>query len=200
MQRGGCLGGCLVKLLAIVVLCGVGVYAVVGIMAPWAFHIGGRWTPFLTWRGTGQLHTKSGVDYPLYVYFYPSSSFSHLRLDGLRPTGGLKGVGWLCTSRGVTQRLDLSGTIYGGWRSTDGSVMSFRLLEPKNFDIGQGQGFFDLYGKWHGAELVMDGRGRIGEPFRSGLRIEQQAVALDWGTYSDFKAACANATNFPPHR
>jgi len=183
----------LAKLFLTFVLCGVLVYTAVVVMDPWSVHMGGRWTPLLTWHGSGKLHTKSGVEYPLYVSVYPSPHFSQLRLDGLRPTGGLQGAGWLCTSRGVTQRLELSGTIYAGWRSTEDSLMAFRLLEPKIIDVGQGQGFFDLAGRWHGPKLVMDDRNSVGNAFRSGLRIEHASVTLDWGSYSDFEAVCASA-------
>lgn len=176
---------------------GAGLYAVVVALNPWSLHIGGRWTPLLTWQGSGKLLTKDGIEYPLFVQFYPSSHFSRLHSDGQRPTGGLQGSAWLCTSRSVTQRLDLSGTIYGGWRSTEGSLMAFRLLEPKIIDVGQRQGFFDLAGRWHGPELVMDDRAGTGSPFRSGLRIERASVALEWGSYSDFKAVCASTTNYP---
>jgi len=185
----------LVKLFLVAILCGAVFYAVVVALDPWSLHIGGHATPFLTWQGSGKLLTKERSEYPLYIYFYPSSHFSQLHMDGLRPTGGVQGAGWLCTSRGVTQRLNLSGTIYGGWRSTEGSLIGFRLLEPKIIDVGQRQGYFDLIGKWHGPELVMDDRGNTGGQFRSGLRIEHASVALNWGSYSDFKAVCAGAPN-----
>ncbi|HEY6251538.1 MAG TPA: hypothetical protein VI685_16385 [Candidatus Angelobacter sp.] len=175
------------------------VYGVVVALDPWAMHIGGRWTPFLTWHGSGKLLTKGGVGYPLYVSFYPSSHFSQLHLDGLRPTGGLQGSGWLCTSPGVTQYMTLSGTIFGGWGNTDGALMSFRLLEQKIIDVGQGQGFFDLTGKWHGPQLIMDDRNHVPNTFRSGLRIEHASVILEWNTWSDFKSECANATIHPVH-
>lgn len=183
----------LVKLLLAVILCGAVFYAVVVVLDPWALHIGGRWTPFLTWQGSGKLHTKGGSEYPLYVYFFPSSHFSRLRMDGLQPTGGVQGSAWLCTSRGVTQVLTLGGTIYNGWRSTEGSLIAFRLLEPRVIDVGQGRGFFDLAGKWRGPEVVMEDRSSTGGRFRSGLRIEQATVTLNWGSYSDFQAACASA-------
>src|SRR5580765_769474 len=93
-------------------------------MMPWAFHIGGRWTPVLTWWGSGRLVTKSGVEYPMFVMLYPSAHFSRLQYDGRRPTGGVQGNACLCTSPGVSQYLKLSGTIYDGWRSTDGSLMT----------------------------------------------------------------------------
>ena len=189
----------LVKVFFMLLLCGGLFYGVVVALDPWALHVGGRWTPLLIWEGSGKLHTKSGVEYPLYVSFYPSSHFSHLHLDGLRPTGGVQGSGWLCTSRGVTQRLQLAGTIYGAWRTTDGSLMDFRLLEPKIIDVGQGRGYFDLIGYWHGPQLVMDSRSNVATTFRSGLKIEHPSVSLEWSTYSDFKAACANATSLPAH-
>lgn len=191
--------GCLAKLLwspVLGVACLALLYVGVVLIAPWSLHIGRRWTPFLTWHGYGQLHTKDGGEYPLYVSFYPSSHFgsSGLRLNGLRSTGGLQGSGWICTSRGAAQYLDLSGTIYGGWRSTDNSLMEFRLHEHRIVDTGGYWGFFDLRGRWHGPELVMNERGdhgEVGAPFRSGLRVDYASVAFGWGSYSQFKAACA---------
>lgn len=192
-RRCGCLGNrfrlLLIGVFGVALFCGV-----MAITDPWSFHIGGRWTPFLTWNGYGELLTKGGVEYPLYVSFYPASHFSqlHVHVQGLRPTGGVQGSGWLCTSPGVTQRLTLGGTIYGGWRSTEGSLMTLRLLEPTIIHVGQAQGFFDLVGRWQGPKLVMDEHGHVPNTFRSGLRIEHASVALDWGTYSQFKSACAS--------
>ena len=191
-KRRGCLGN-LFRLLLACVLGGAVLYGVVVITSPWSLHIGERWTPFLIWHGSGELLTKGGVQYPLYVSLYPSSHFSELHLEGLRPTGGVQGSGWFCTAPGATQRLELSGTIYGGWRSTDGSLMSIRLLESRIINVGQGRGFFDLTGRWQGPKLVMDDRGRVSNTFRSGLRIEHASVTLNWGTYSEFKKLCARA-------
>ncbi|HEV2116529.1 MAG TPA: hypothetical protein VGR48_10915 [Terriglobales bacterium] len=182
--------GCFATLFVTLVLGVAVLYGVIAVTNPWAFHIGGRWTPLLYWSGSGKLLTKSGT-YPLYVSFFPASHFSRLHLDGQRPTGGLQGSGWLCTSRGAMQSLELSGTIYGGWRSTEGSLMNFRLLERRIFNSGQRRGFFNLYGRWQGPQLVMQDRGELGSTFRSGLKIERASVTLDWGRYSDFKAMCA---------
>jgi hypothetical protein len=192
-RRRGCIG----QLVGLLVLCVVVVYGVAAVTAPWSFHIGGRSTPFLYWSASGTLRTKGGT-YPLYVFFYPSPSFSRLRLwsqegDGLRPTGGVQGSGYVCTSRGAIQYLKLSGTIYNGWSSTEGSLINFRLLEPRYFDVGQRRGYFDLDGRWNGPELVMDDRGSVGKTFRSGLRIEHASVTLERTSYSDFKATCASA-------
>ena len=175
------------------------VYAVAAITSPWAFHMGGRWTPLLYWSGRGRLVTKNG-SYPLFVYFFPSSHFSRLTVDGLRPAGGLQGAGWLCTSSGMKQYLHLDGTIYGDWQSAEKNLIAFRLNERKYLDTGQQQGFFDLYGHWNGPELVMDERDHIGGKFRSGLNVENASVTLEWGSYSDFNKQCATETKFSIQR
>jgi len=187
--------GCLGNLLGLVVLAVVLVYGVAAITSPWAFHIGGRWTPLLYWEGRGRLVTRNGV-YPFYVFFYPSSQMSRLRVDDLQPTGGLQGSAAICVSPGTTQSMKLSGTVFGGWRSTEAALMQFRLLDWKIIDVGQRQGYFDLYGHWRGAELVMDDRGGFGGTLRSGLRIDKASVTFNWSSYSDFENACATERNF----
>ena len=188
-KRRGCLSNLFRAALGLI-FGGAVLYVVVVITAPWSLHIGERWTPFLTWQGYGRLVTKGGLQYPLYVSLYPASHFSELHRDGLRPTGGVQGSGWLCTSSGAVQRLTFSGTMYGGWRSTNGSLMAIRLLQSRIIK-GQARGFFDLTGKWQGSKLVMDEREDVPETFRSGLRIERASVTLNWGTYSQFKELCA---------
>jgi hypothetical protein len=93
----------------------------------------------------------------------------------------------------VSQYLKLSGTIWNGWSTTEDALIGIRLLEPRYFDVGQHRGYFDLDGRWRGPELVLDDRGAWASTFRSGVRIEHASVALDPGSYSDFKAACAAA-------
>ena len=167
------------------------VSAAVAIM-PWAFHIGGRWTPVLTWWGSGRLVTKTGLSYPIFVMLYPSSHSSRLRFDGRRPTGGVHGNACLCTSPGVSQYLKLSGTIYDGWWSTDGSLVTLRLLEPTIIDLGQKRaGYFDLVGRWQGPELVLEERAKWSSPFRSGLRIDHASATLRWNPYWSCKSVCA---------
>lgn len=103
-------------------------------------------------------------------------------------------------SPGVFQSLKLSGTIYGAWRSTEGSLMQFRLIERTILDVGQARaGYFDLVGRWNGPELVMDSRGSWSHPFRSGLRLEHASVNLRWSSAWTCEAACASATNDSAH-
>lgn len=170
-------------------------YCALVLLNPWAIHIAGRWTPLLVWTGTGKLVTASGA-YPLMVTLSPSSHGSRLRLDGLRPTSGLSGWGWLCTPQGTTVRLRVSGTIYGVWRSTDGALLEFRLIERiRNFPTIQNGGYVDLFGYWHGPQLDMDDRGEWSHPFQSGLKFKHTSLILRPGSNSEFKAACAATSN-----
>jgi hypothetical protein len=188
----GCFGG---LLLVCVVL-----FLVFAVLAPWSFHIGGRRT-FGFWQGIGTLRTEAGDAYPLYVYFYPGfSGMSKLRLNGQRPTNSLRGMGYLCSAQGVTQRMNLSGDIYGTYLDTDGNQTGFRLLDwRKPFRINyQYRRYFDLWGRWRGPELVMqdDGgweRGFHPDPHNS---KERAKVTFTWGTYGDFKKLCG-ATVIP---
>lgn len=185
--------GCLAKLVVTLMLCAVGVGAVIALVNPWALHMGGRRTLLLTWHGSGNLHTKAGADYPLYVSFYPSFHFSQLHLDGRRASGGLSGYGCFCTS--PVQYFGLSGTIYGSWQSTEGSILSVNLVERRTaretFAGNLKLGYFHLIGTWRGQDLILDERGAWSRGFRSGLRIVDASVALHPDDYWTCKAACA---------
>ena len=197
--KGGCLGclsGCLVKL----VLFGIAACAFIWLLTvalnPWALHIGGRSTPLLYWHGSGTLASKDGRTYPLYVSFWPGRPMRHSggRREGKLWSADLKGTGWLCIAPGSVERMDMSGTMYGGYTNSDNSLFDFRFLEwRKPFAINyQNRGFFDLAGTWHGPELVMDRPNEQGIKLNTGPFIDDATVTLRWSTYSDFEAACRN--------
>ncbi len=91
--------------------------------------------------------------------------------------------------------MDVSGTMYGGYASSDDSLLDFRLLERKKaFAINpQRRGFFDVAGSWHGQELVLDRPGEQGISFKSGLLIDNATVTLRWSSFEEFEAACRDA-------
>jgi hypothetical protein len=188
----GCFSGIILGLLLLAV--------VVGLIAPWAYRIGGRWTPGF-WGGFGKLRTETGQEYPIYINFHLDiQNTSRLRVNGSLPTG-VSGTGWLCSAQGVMQFLDLSGDIYGAYRSTDGKQMGFRLLDyRKSFRIGpQRQRYADFIGRWHGPELVMeedDGSWERGFDPRPHDPKQQAKITFAWGSYQQFKDLC-NATPIP---
>jgi len=179
----------IVKLVVVLAIVAAVFYGAVVALDPWALHIGGRSTPLLYWTGMGTLTAKDGRTYPLYVYFHPDRGASRLHVDGLRPNSGLGGTAKICTAPGKTELLKLSGTMYGGYRSTDGSLMGFRLIEFRVINPTLSTGFFDLMGGWQGAELVLNRPNQQGHVFPSGLRVEAATVTLHYATRDDF-AAC----------
>src|SRR5690242_9649809 len=120
MRRLGCLGTLVFCLL---VLAGV-----TAVIAPWSFHIGGKWTP-LSWWGNGVLRDSSGAAYGLHVYFNPYFSRGH----GLTSSGGphtdLSGDASVCTASGDTFKFRVSGEIRRAWLDAEGKDLHLDFLE-----------------------------------------------------------------------
>ena len=101
---------------------------------PWALHIGGRSTPLLYWHGSGGVLSKDGKTYLVYLWFSPGRPGGFHgggRREGKMVSAQLQGGGWLCIAPGVTQRMEVSGTMYGGYASSENSVLEFRVLERR---------------------------------------------------------------------
>lgn len=198
-KRGclGCLSGCLVKMVLFAIAALAFMWVVMVALNPWALHIGGRSTPLLYWHGTGLLQSKDGKTYPLYVSWWPGRPMRHSggRREGKIWSADLKGTGWLCLASGSVERMDVSGTMYGGYTTSDQSLFDFRLLEwRKPFSINyQHRGFFDVAGNWHGPLLVLDRPNEQGIKLNTGPLIDNATVTLHWASYSEFETACRNA-------
>jgi hypothetical protein len=104
------------------------VWVVTVALNPWALHIGGRSTPLLYWHGMGSVMSKDGKTHPLYVTFWPGKPQRSMigRREGKRKNADLSGRGWLCVAPGTVEKMDLSGTMYGGYSSSDGALFDFR--------------------------------------------------------------------------
>ncbi len=193
----GSLGGCLMKLVLFGILATAGIWVLTVALNPWALHIGGRSTPLLYWHGTGTVVSKDGKTYPLYMSFWPGRPGRHGggRREGKIWSADLKGTGWLCFAPGSVERMDVSGTMYGGYTSSDDSLFSFRLLEwQKPFQINyHNRGFFDLAGNWHGPLLVMDRPNEQGIKLNTGPFIDHATVTLHWASHNEFESTCRNA-------
>lgn len=165
---------------------------------PWSLHIGGQSTPLLYWHGAGTVMANGGKTFPLYLWFTPDrpqgiSGIGHR--EGKSVSAHLQGRGFLCIAPGTAERMDLIGTMYGGYLSDADSLISFRLLEWRSpFSISPPKrGFFDLAGVWRGQQLEMNRPNQQAIPFKSGLFIDHALVTLKWGGYDDFEAACARS-------
>ena len=187
--------GCLAKLLLWSVAAVVCVWAFVVVLNPWALHIGGRSTPLLYWHGSGTVISKDGKTYPLYVSFWPGRPrgiHGGHRREGKLVSADLRGWGYLCLAPNNIERMNLSGTMYGGYLSSDDSLFDFRLLEwRKPFRINyQNRGFFDLAGTWQGQNLVMNRPNEQGIRLNTGPFIDNAKATLHWSSYDEFEASC----------
>jgi hypothetical protein len=201
LRKLGCLSALVLGLVVVL--------AVTALLAPWAFHIGGQWTPGFWW-GYGKLRATNGVEYPIYIYFSPNfRSMTRLRLNGQRPISGLIGGGWLCAAPGVTQRLDLTGDMYGNYLTTDGDQMNIRLLDWRHvIRINpQNRRYVDFLGRWNGSELPMQESYGWEQYFQPGTHDSKAHASITFtaGSYADFKNACAAAAipdsaRIPPPR
>ncbi len=190
------LGGCLMKLVLFSIAACAFFWVILVALNPWALHIGGRSTPLLYWHGSGTLVSKDGKSYPLYVSFWPGKPGKHGggRREGKIWSADLKGTGWLCVAPGSVERMDMSGTMYGGYTSSENSLFDFRFLEwQKPFQINyHNRGYFDVAGGWHGPLLVMDRPNEQGIKLNTGPFIDNATVTLHWASYEEFEAACRN--------
>lgn len=189
--------GCLANLLLMIVAGGACAWLLLVALNPWALHIGGRSTPLLYWHGTGTVVSKDGHTYPLYVTFWPGrprGMHTGGRREGKIVSANLQGTGWLCVGPGSVERMQISGTMFGGYTSDANSLLDFRLLEwRKPFSINPpNRGFFDLAGVWQGPALVMNRPNEQGIPFKSGLFIDRATVTLHWASYQEFDTDCRN--------
>jgi hypothetical protein len=175
------------------------------VLAPWSFRIGARWTPAVTWSGFGRLRDSSGAQYGLFVSFSPNLRGGAGRISRANPlfNYGLRGTGWVCTGRGTRYRFDLRGGIYGLWRDTDGAYTHLSLAEPRG---PKNRRQFDLYGEWHGPQLVLDDHKSMfihflpdgsltpARGYTSPVPEKHANVTLSWGTERDFESLCETLT------
>ncbi|HEX4284729.1 MAG TPA: hypothetical protein VHZ28_06520 [Terracidiphilus sp.] len=194
----GILTGCLTKLILITLAALVLVWLFTVALNPWALHMGGRSTPLLYWHGMGILRAKDGREYPFYVTFYPGKPQGFHgggRREGKIVAAHLGGAAWLCLEPGSIERMDLTGTMYGGYASDAQSLLDFRVIEwRKPFSTNSpNRGFFDMAGTWHNGQLVMDRPGEQGIRLKTGPFIDNATVTLQWASYEQFKWACRDS-------
>jgi hypothetical protein len=198
--RTGCISGCLTKLVLYGLAAAAFMYVLTIALNPWALHIGGRSTPMLYWHGSGMVIAKGGRSYALYLSFWPGKPGRHNggRREGKGWSADLDGNAWICTAPGQITRLDVSGTMYGGYTTSESSLFSFRLIDyTKAFHTRRrDRGFFDLAGNFHGQQLILDRPNEQGIKLIEGPFIDNATADLQWSTYNDFVSTCNN----PPHR
>ena len=196
--RGKAGGGCLLRL--IVVLLGVGVVmlAATAVFEPWAFYMGGQFHFFPYWQGWGKLQGPGG-EYVLFVQMWPTSRGSHVI-----PHSGLRGTAHLCTPRGERFTMRLYASMrWGLGASTNGEKINlgmsnltwYRPFMTRNSPI------VSLQGRWQNPNLVADDQGSFRRAFNPDGTVLQggfkgvykqpvSTITLVEGSKSEFEKAC----------
>ena len=177
------------------------------LLAPWSFHIGGRWTPMITWQGIGRLRDSSGKEYGLFLSFFPDLHRGRrgagVHTGPARPTpqNDLRGSASVCTAEGLKLPFVLRGDIYGAWLDAEGKSINFDLSEKNGT---RPKRHFSLYGSFHGPALAMDdhksmfmylqpdGKLTPTRSYTSPVPEKHATVTLAWGTQTDFDRLCGD--------
>jgi len=190
-KRSGC--GCLGTVTGAMLFA----FAVFVGLNPWAFYIGGRWTPAMTWHGVGKLQSTSGAKYGLFLEVNPY--MRPRRRSAIGRSDNLSGTAKLCTSRGEIYPLTVRGYIRGVWLDVDRKPATFYFRSPKG---AQPTLNFDLFGSWQGQQLVLEDKGNMAMSFApdgtaKGYLIGQNSPnestsgTLHFATEDDFSAVCS---------
>jgi hypothetical protein len=183
--RLGCLGALFFGVVVVILLM-LALY-------PWAFRIGGRFTPLSIWTGYGRLHSASGAKSGLFVRLW-------FHMPRGRGGSNLRGSALLCTPQGRTYSYDLSGQVLKAWQSTEGKTTVLYLAGPQDDKNNRG---FELRGVWSNGSLEMDDRGTMRRWFLPDGSLsptslpthllkpgELAQTTLSFGSKEEFAALC----------
>jgi hypothetical protein len=187
------------------VLAGLVIIFQVGI-DPWAAHIGGRFTPFGTWKGYGRVTASNGGRYLLYLDLFGGGFAT---VDGgtrtscsTRGCDNVTGTAKLCGTGGVTETFSFSGSIGGLWTwSTDGAKASLLLGGGKPGRLLEGDRIA-WRGSWQGSSLRLSNpdnsftenvtaAGRVRTTSTTTADAGTASVTVSPGDQAAFTRACA---------
>jgi hypothetical protein len=149
---------------------------------PWAFHMGGKFSPFGEWDGYGPVQASNGGHYLLYTGLRGGIVNDHGDA-GCSFTGcnNLVGTAQLCTQGGQRYTFELTGAVHG-WYTTNGSKTSLELRggTPERLPGGW---VVTFHGTWHGANLpIADTDNSFTEVFTPAGAIRTTTSTKDAGT------------------
>ena len=153
--------------------------------APWAFHIGGRFTPLGQWDGYGPVRASNGGRYLLFTHLQ-GGVIAHGGRPGCAFHGGcntLRGSAQLCTESGRVYSFGLAGTMHG-YLTTDGSLTDLSLSGGSPVPLPPGL-VVAFHGTWKGPVLpVASTDGSFTEAFTPAGSIRKGTPAGAAGTAS----------------
>jgi hypothetical protein len=167
--------------------------------SPWAFHMGGKFSPLGEWDGYGQVHATNGGQYLLFTHLHGGLLTNHGH-SGCNFTGcdTLTGSAQLCAEGGQRYTFTLTGAVHG-WYTTNGSRTTIGLTGGTPASLPKGS-VVTFHGVWKGAMLPLASNS-FTDVFTpsGGIRRTTSAanggtalVVLQNGSQTSFDQACNN--------
>jgi hypothetical protein len=167
------------RLLLILIVVLLAVYV---LPTPWAFHMGGTFSPLGEWDGYGPVQVGNGGHYLLYTHLRGGIINSHGHTGCSFPScDTLAGSAQLCTQGGQRYTFSLTGAVHG-WYTTNGSRTNIDLTggTPKPLPDGWVVAF---HGVWHGPVLpIADTDNSFSEVFTPTGAIRTTTSTANAGT------------------
>ena len=139
----------LLRLLLILIVVLLAIYV---LPTPWAFHMGGKFSPVGAWDGYGPVQAGTGGRYLLYTHLRGGLFNNHGHAGcSFGGCDTLTGTAQLCTQGGQRYTFPLSGAVHG-WYTTNGSRTNIDLTGGKPTPLPRGW-VVAFHGVWHGAVL-----------------------------------------------
>jgi len=163
---------------------------------PWAFHMGGRFSPLGEWDGYGPVQAGNGGHYLLYTHLRAGLLNGHGHAGcSFAGCDTLTGTAQLCTQGGQHYTFEVTGAVHG-WYTTNGSRTTIDLGGGKPRQLPGGR-VVAFHGVWRGAVLpIADTGNSFGEAFApAGARTSTPGAGtargmLRYGSVASFDRAC----------
>ena len=169
-------------LLRIVLIAITVAFCVYVLPTPWAFHMGGVFSPLGEWDGYGPVRASNGGRYLLYTHLRGGivNDRGHAPCS-LTGCDSLTGTAQLCTQGGQHYTFTLTGAVHG-WYTTNGSKTSLALTGGTPVRLPRGR-VVAFRGTWRGAALpIADTGNSFTKAFTPSGAIKVTASAGDTGT------------------
>jgi hypothetical protein len=145
-------------LLRLILIVFVALWALYVLPSPWAFHMGGKFSPFGEWDGYGPVRASNGGQYLLFTHLHGGLLTNHGH-SGCNFTGceTLTGSAQLCAHGGQRYTFTLTGAVHG-WYTTNGSRTTIGMTGGTPAALPRGT-VVAFHGAWKGAVLPLASTG-----------------------------------------
>lgn len=169
--------------------------------SPWAFHMGGRFSPLGEWDGYGPVRASNGGSYLLFTHLRGGIVSNHGHGScSLTGCDSLTGSAELCARGGQRYTFTLTGAVHG-WYTTNGSRTTISLTGGTPTALPRGR-VVAFHGVWKGPVLPLASTGGsftgVFTP-AGGIRSTASAASpgtalavLRSGSQASFDQACNN--------